>query len=110
MVPDDAASERGYGVPEKLHRHAAENLGQVCSRRTPPWGADALRFGRVTYELMKARENSDSLQPEVIAGQMPDSKSSHSLPAVAGHMSLVPSLGVMPRASSSAAAVGVGRS
>jgi hypothetical protein len=26
MVPDEAAFERGYGAPEKLHPHASENL------------------------------------------------------------------------------------
>jgi hypothetical protein len=31
-------------VDEELHRHAAENLAQ----------ADALLFGRVTYEMMEA--------------------------------------------------------
>jgi hypothetical protein len=67
IVPDEAAFERGYGVPEKLHRHAAENLAQVRSRRTRRGGpCDALLFGRVTYELMEA-----AFRP-AWTGEMPD--------------------------------------
>src|SRR6195952_3099958 len=41
----DGCCDHRAGVPdEDLHRHAAENLAQ----------ADALLFGRVTYEMMEA--------------------------------------------------------
>ena len=41
----DGCCDHREGVPdEELHRHATENLAQ----------ADALLFGRVTYELMEA--------------------------------------------------------
>jgi len=41
----DGCYDHRAGVPdEELHRHAVENLGQ----------ADALLFGRVTYEMMEA--------------------------------------------------------
>jgi dihydrofolate reductase len=42
---------------EDLHRHAAENLAQ----------ADALLFGRVTYEMMEA-----AWRPLARTGQRPD--------------------------------------
>jgi dihydrofolate reductase len=42
---------------EDLHRHAAENLAQ----------ADALLFGRVTYEMMEA-----PWRPAARAGARPD--------------------------------------
>jgi dihydrofolate reductase len=42
---------------EDLHRHAAENLAQ----------ADALLFGRVTYEMMEA-----AWRPPARTGEMPD--------------------------------------
>ena len=42
---------------EDLHRHAAENLAQ----------ADALLFGRVTYEMMEA-----AWRPLAPTGQRPD--------------------------------------
>ena len=47
---------------EELHRHAAENLAQ----------ADALLFGRVTYEMMEAawRRPADGLRPEWMADWM----------------------------------------
>ncbi|HEX8678920.1 MAG TPA: hypothetical protein VF683_03105, partial [Chthoniobacterales bacterium] len=41
----DGCCDHREGVPdEELHRHAIENLGQ----------ADALLFGRVTYQMMEA--------------------------------------------------------
>jgi dihydrofolate reductase len=43
---------------EELHRHAVENLDQ----------ADALLFGRVTYEMMEA-----AFRPPARTGAMPDS-------------------------------------
>jgi dihydrofolate reductase len=42
---------------EDLHRHAAESLGQ----------ADALLFGRVTYETME-----EAFRPRARTGAMPD--------------------------------------
>ena len=42
---------------EDLHRHAAENIAQ----------ADALLFGRVTYEMMEA-----AFRPPTLAGARPD--------------------------------------
>jgi dihydrofolate reductase len=41
---DGCCDHRGIPADEELHRHAAENLAQ----------ADALLFGRVTYEMMEA--------------------------------------------------------
>jgi dihydrofolate reductase len=41
---DGCCDHRAMIADEDLHRHAAENLGQ----------ADALLFGRVTYEMMEA--------------------------------------------------------
>ena len=41
---DGCCDHRGITADEELHRHAAENLEQ----------ADALLFGRVTYEMMEA--------------------------------------------------------
>jgi dihydrofolate reductase len=54
----DGCCDHRAGVPdEDLHRHAAENLDQ----------ADALLFGRVTYEMMEAAWRSparpDSMEP-----------------------------------------------
>lgn len=41
IVPDEAAFERGYGVPEKLHRHAPANLAQVDSLLVGQMGSPA---------------------------------------------------------------------
>jgi dihydrofolate reductase len=41
---DGCCDHRGITPTEELHRHAAENIAQ----------ADALLFGRVTYEMMEA--------------------------------------------------------
>src|SRR5439155_20172832 len=41
---DGCCDHRGIIPDEELHRHAVENLNQ----------ADALLFGRVTYEMMEA--------------------------------------------------------
>ena len=41
---DGCCDHRAFSPDEELHRHAAENLAQ----------ADALLFGRVTYEMMEA--------------------------------------------------------
>ena len=41
---DGCCDHRGIPADEDLHRHAAESLNQ----------ADALLFGRVTYEMMEA--------------------------------------------------------
>ena len=41
---DGCCDHRAIPADEELHRHAAENLNQ----------ADALLFGRVTYEMMEA--------------------------------------------------------
>ena len=54
MIPD-----------EDLHRHAAENLAQ----------ADALLFGRVTYEMMEA-----AWRPLAGTGARPESESRKEIP------------------------------
>jgi len=41
---DGCCDHRAISADEELHRHAAENIGQ----------ADALVFGRVTYQMMEA--------------------------------------------------------
>jgi len=41
---DGCCDHRAIPADEDLHRHAIENFGQ----------ADALLFGRVTYEMMEA--------------------------------------------------------
>lgn len=50
---DGCFDHREMIADEELHRHAAENIGQ----------ADALLFGRVTYEMMEAatRRQTQSL-------------------------------------------------
>ena len=54
----DGCCDHREGVPdEDLHRHAAENIAQ----------ADALLFGRVTYEMMEA-----AWRPVAQTGQRPD--------------------------------------
>src|SRR5919112_1547958 len=54
----DGCCDHRVGIPdEDLHRHAAENLAQ----------ADALLFGRVTYEMMEA-----AWRQPVPAGARPD--------------------------------------
>src|SRR5438477_10331586 len=54
---DGCCDHREGFADEDLHRHAAENLGQ----------ADALLFGRVTYEMMEA-----AWRPPVRTGARPD--------------------------------------
>ena len=54
---DGCCDHRVGVVDEDLHRHAAENLEQ----------ADALLFGRVTYEMMEA-----AWRPSAWAGARPD--------------------------------------
>src|SRR2546422_11555434 len=54
---DGCCDHRAMFADEDLHRHAAENLDQ----------ADALLFGRVTYEMMEA-----AFRPPVRAGARPD--------------------------------------
>jgi dihydrofolate reductase len=54
---DGCCDHREVVADEELHRHAAENLEQ----------ADALLFGRVTYEMMEA-----AWRPPVPAGAWPD--------------------------------------
>ncbi|HLY18040.1 MAG TPA: hypothetical protein VKR61_12500 [Bryobacteraceae bacterium] len=44
VTSDGCGDHRAMFTDEDLHRHAAENLNQ----------ADALLFGRVTYEMMEA--------------------------------------------------------
>ncbi len=57
-VTVDGCCDHRAGVPdEELHRHATENLAQ----------ADALLFGRVTYEMMEA-----AFRPAAPAGARPD--------------------------------------
>src|SRR5580704_6330258 len=54
---DGCCDHREMFADEDLHHHAAENLGQ----------ADALLFGRVTYEMMEA-----AWRPPARAGARPD--------------------------------------
>jgi dihydrofolate reductase len=54
---DGCCDHRVGLVDEDLHRHAAENIAQ----------ADALLFGRVTYEMMEA-----AWRPPARAGERPD--------------------------------------
>ena len=54
---DGCCDHRAIFPDEELHRHAAENLAQ----------ADALLFGRVTYELMEA-----AFRPPAGTGARPD--------------------------------------
>src|SRR6202789_1220865 len=54
---DGCCDHRAISADEDLHRHAAENLDQ----------ADALLFGRVTYEMMEA-----AFRPPARMGAMPD--------------------------------------
>ena len=54
---DGCGDHRAFSPDEDLHRHAAENLAQ----------ADALLFGRVTYEMMEAGWRSPAR-----AGARPD--------------------------------------
>jgi dihydrofolate reductase len=54
----DGCCDHRAGVPdEELHRHATENLAQ----------ADALLFGRVTYEMMEA-----AFRPPARTGERPE--------------------------------------
>ena len=54
---DGCCDHREGVADEDLHRHAAENLGR----------ADALLFGRVTYQMMEA-----AWRPDAQTGAMPD--------------------------------------
>jgi dihydrofolate reductase len=54
---DGCCDHRAMSADEDLHRHAAENLAQ----------ADALLFGRVTYEMMEA-----AWRPPARTGARPD--------------------------------------
>jgi dihydrofolate reductase len=54
---DGCCDHRAVSADEELHRHAVENLDQ----------ADALLFGRVTYEMMEA-----AFRPPPPAGATPD--------------------------------------
>src|SRR5579863_8017373 len=54
---DGCCDHRAIFPDEELHRHAAENIGQ----------ADALLFGRVTYEMMEA-----AFRPPAGTGARPD--------------------------------------
>src|SRR5947209_8571566 len=54
---DGCCDHRGIPADEDLHRHAVENLNQ----------ADALLFGRVTYEMMES-----ALRPPAPTGARPD--------------------------------------
>ena len=54
---DGCCDHRAMVADEELHRHAAENIAQ----------ADALLFGRVTYEMMEA-----AWRPAARAGVRPD--------------------------------------
>jgi dihydrofolate reductase len=54
---DGCCDHRAISAGEDLHRHAAENLAR----------ADALLFGRVTYEMMEA-----AWRPPALTGVRPD--------------------------------------
>ncbi len=54
---DGCCDHQAGSVDEELHRHAAENIAQ----------ADALLFGRVTYEMMEA-----AFRPVAQTGMRPD--------------------------------------
>jgi len=54
---DGCCDHRAISPDEELHRHAAENIAQ----------ADALLFGRVTYEMMQA-----AFRPPAGTGARPD--------------------------------------
>jgi dihydrofolate reductase len=54
---DGCCDHRAMVADEDLHRHAVENLGR----------ADALLFGRLTYEMMEA-----AWRPLTRTGEMPD--------------------------------------
>src|SRR5688572_14639238 len=54
---DGCCDHRAMLADEDLHRHAVENLEQ----------ADALLFGRVTYEMMEA-----AFRPRALIGARPD--------------------------------------
>jgi dihydrofolate reductase len=54
---DGCCDHRAIPADEDLHRHAVENLDQ----------ADALLFGRVTYEMMQA-----AFRPPALTGARPD--------------------------------------
>jgi dihydrofolate reductase len=54
---DGCCDHREGIADEELHRHAAENIEQ----------ADALLFGRVTYQMMEA-----AWRPSALTGAMPD--------------------------------------
>jgi hypothetical protein len=54
---DGCCDHRTIPADEELHRHAAETLDQ----------ADALLFGRVTYEMMEA-----AFRPSAQTGTQPD--------------------------------------
>jgi dihydrofolate reductase len=54
---DGCCDHRAMFADEELHRHAAENLAQ----------ADAILFGRVTYEMMQA-----AFRPPTRTGARPD--------------------------------------
>jgi len=54
---DGCCDHRGIAADEELHRHAVENIER----------ADALLFGRVTYEMMEV-----AFRPSVRTGTMPD--------------------------------------
>jgi hypothetical protein len=54
---DGCCDHRAISADEELHRHAVENLDQ----------ADALLFGRVTYEMMEA-----AFRPPARTGARPD--------------------------------------
>src|SRR5262245_45171337 len=56
LTLDGCCDHRGITPDEELHRHAVENLNR----------ADALLFGRVTYEMMEA-----AFRPPIRAGARP---------------------------------------
>jgi dihydrofolate reductase len=57
LTLDGCCDHRAIAADEELHRHAIENLNQ----------ADALLFGRVTYEMMEA-----AFRPPAGTGARPD--------------------------------------
>src|SRR3954466_11168405 len=59
---DGCCDHRAIIPDEELHRHAVENLNR----------ADALLFGRVTYEMMEAAFRSPARLRSAQTGAMPD--------------------------------------
>src|SRR5437879_12422990 len=73
---DGCCDHRAIPADEDLHRHAVENINQ----------ADALLFGRVTYEMMES-----AWRPPTPTGARPDRMEPFSQPITAAQKYLVSS-------------------